>query len=134
MRRARYGRDNAAWPVVLSAVLLSGAVAAAVSAAAIRFGEDRPLRVASVRLGEIATGYATQAAKTGESPYAARAWAAALESALATVAERHGAVLLPARAVAAGAPDVTPEVESVLAALLGRRRPAESDARAGETP
>ena len=37
----------------------------------------------------------------------ARAWGAALEAALARVAARHGAVLLPARAVAAGAPDMT---------------------------
>ena len=52
----------------------------------------------------------------------ARAWGAALEAALARVAARHGAVLLPARAVAAGAPDVTAEVEAVLAGLLASSR------------
>ena len=39
-RRTRRGRDDAAWPVVLSSVLLAGAVAAAVSAAMLRFGPD----------------------------------------------------------------------------------------------
>ena len=48
----------------------------------------------------------------------ARAWGTALETALARVAARHGVVLLPARAVAAGAPDMTARVEAVLAAEL----------------
>ena len=48
----------------------------------------------------------------------ARAWGAALEAALARVAARHDVVLLPARAVAAGAPDMTARVEAVLAGLL----------------
>ena len=52
----------------------------------------------------------------------ARAWGAALEAALARVAARHDVVLLPARAVAAGAPDVTAEVEAVLAGLLASSR------------
>ena len=117
------GRDeNAAWPVMVSAVLLAGAVAAAMSAAMLRFGDDGAPAIASVRLGEIAAGYAVTAAGAGsseeETAADARRWAAALETALGRVAERHRVVLLPARAVAAGAPDLTVEVEAALAALL----------------
>ena len=125
-RRAPRRRDDAPWPVVLSAVLLAGAVAAAVAAAMLRFAPDDGPRIASVRLGEMTAAYAVKAA--GENAAAAavasdaRAWGAALETALARVAARHGAVLLPARAVAAGAPDVTAEVEAVLAGLLASSR------------
>ena len=49
-----------------------------------------------------------------------RVWALALEGALARVAREHRAVLLPARAVAAGAPDLTGEVEAALAETLAR--------------
>ena len=125
-RQARRGRDDAAWPAVVSAVLLAGAVAAAVSAAMLRFAPDDGPRIASVRLGEMTAAYAVKAA--GENAAAAavasdaRAWGAALETALARVAARHGAVLLPARAVAAGAPDVTAEVEAALAGLLASSR------------
>ena len=125
-RRAPRRRDDAAWPVVLSAVLLAGAVAAAVSAAMLRFAPVDGPRIASVRLGEMTVAYAVKAA--GENAAAAavasdaRAWGAALETALARVAARHDVVLLPARAVAAGAPDVTAEVEAVLAGLLASSR------------
>ena len=125
-RRVRRGRDDAAWPVVLSAALLAGAVAAAVSAAMLRFAPADAPPIASVRLGEMTAAYAVKAA--GENAPAAaaasdaRAWGAALEMALARVAARHGAVLLPARAVAAGALDVTAEVEAVLAGLLASAR------------
>ena len=125
-RRAPRRRDDAAWPVVVSAVLLAGAVAAAVSAAMLRFAPNDSPRIASVRLGEMTAAYAVKAA--GENAAAAavasdaRAWGAALETALARVAARHGTVLLPARAVAAGAPDVTAEVEAVLAGLLASAR------------
>ena len=51
---------------------------------------------------------------------ATRAWALALEAALARVAREHRAVLLPARAVAAGAPDLTADVEAALAEALAR--------------
>ena len=118
----RFGPDGGL-AVVLSAVLLSGAVAAAVSAATVRLAADRSPRIASVRLGEIATGYAVKAAGDGASAETAaagaRAWAFALETALVRVADRHGTVLLPARAVAAGAPDLTAQVESALAEALG---------------
>ena len=125
-RRAPRRGDDAAWPVVLSAVLLAGAVAAAVSAAMLRFAPDDGPRIASVRLGEMTAAYAVKAA--GENAAAAavasdaRAWGAALEAALARVAARHDVVLLPARAVAAGALDVTAEVEAVLAGLLASSR------------
>ena len=125
-RRAPRRRDDAAWPVVLSAVLLAGAVAAAVAAAMLRFAPADGPRIASVRLGEMTAAYAVKAA--GENAAAAavasdaRAWGAALEAALARVAVRHDVVLLPARAVAAGAPDVTAEVEAVLAGLLASSR------------
>ena len=132
-RGSRRGRDDAAWPVVLSAALLAGAVAAAVSAAMLRFGPNDSVRIASVRLGEMTAAYAVKAAGEGSSAEAAaadaRRWGIALESAMARVAERQGTVLLPARAVAAGAPDVTAQVEAELARLLGRDR---SSAR--ETP
>lgn len=112
-------RSDAAWPVMVSAVLLSGAVAAAVAAAMLRFAPVDAPRIASVRLGEMTAAYAVKAA--GEESSAdgaaadARHWAAALEAALARVAARHGVVLLPARAVAAGASDLTPQVEAALA-------------------
>ncbi len=123
-RRTRRGRDDAAWPVLLSSVLLAGALAAAVSAAMLRFGPVEAPRIASVRLGEMTAAYAVKA--TGENAPAAsaasdaRAWGTALETALGRVAARHRVVLLPARAVAAGAPDVTAELEAALAAELAR--------------
>ena len=106
--------------VLAAAVLLAGGVAAAVSAAMVRYAADRAPAIASVRLGELAADYAANAARTDatgqETARTVRAWALGLEDALAEVAKRHGVVLLPARAVAAGAPDLTAEVEAVLAA------------------
>ena len=106
---------------MVSAVLLSGAVAAAVAAATVRYGTEEPTRIAGVRLAEITAAYTTGAVKRGETAEDVRAWGAALEAALDRVAARRGAVLLPARAVAAGAPDLTPEVEAALAELLEAR-------------
>ena len=115
---------------MVSAVLLAGAVAAAVAAAMLRFGPNDSPRIASVRLGEITAAYAVKAvgekAPAATAARDARAWGLALEQALGRVALQHDAVLLPARAVAAGAPDLTPEVEAVLAAVLARGRPAGS--------
>ena len=136
--RAPRRRDDAAWPVVLSAVLLAGAVAAAVSAAMLRFAPVDGPRIASVRLGEMTAAYAVKAA--GENAAAAavasdaRAWGTALEAALARVAARHDVVLLPARAVAAGAPDMTARVEAVLAALLARSAPGAAVRPSGSNP
>ena len=132
-RRADTGRSGAsAWPVMVSAVLLSGAVAAAVAAATLRYGVEPPPRIAGVRLAEIAAAYTTRAASEGGTVEDVRAWGEALEAALDHVAERRGLVLLPARAVAAGAPDVTWHVEAVLAELLARGRPEGSGAPAGD--
>ena len=137
-RRAPRRRDDAAWPVVASAVLLAGAVAAAVSAAMLRFAPNDSPRIACVRLGEKTAAYAVKAA--GENAAAAavvsdaRAWGTALEAALARVAARHDVVLLPARAVAAGAPDMTARVEAVLAALLARSAPGAAVRPSGSNP
>ena len=137
-RRAPRRRDDAAWPAVVSAVLLAGAVAAAVSAAMLRFAPNDSPRIASVRLGEMTAAYAVKAA--GENAAAAavasdaRAWGAALEAALARVAARHDVVLMPARAVAAGAPDMTARVEAVLAALLARSAPGAAVRPSGSNP
>ena len=113
--------DNSAWPVMVSAVLVAAAVSGAVAAAMMRFADEEAPAIASVRLGEIAAGYAVGAAGAGgsaaETAADARRWAAALETALGRVSERHGVVLLPARAVAAGAADLTAEVEATLAAI-----------------
>ena len=114
------GREGepATWPVLLSAVLLAGAVAALVSATTVRLTANDAPRLASVRLGEMTAAYTTRAAEIGETPERVRAWGVALEAALGRVAQTHGVVLLPARAVAAGAPDVTSEVEAALAKAL----------------
>ncbi len=118
-------RSDSAWPAMVSAVLLSGAVAAAVAAATLRYGVDPPPRIAGVRLAEMAAAWTTRAATEGRSASEVRAWGTALEAALNDVAARHGLVLLPARAVAAGAPDMTRQVEAALAVIL---------ADGGETP
>ena len=129
--RGDMDRSGSGWPVVASAVLLSGAVAAAVTAATLRYGVEPPPRIAGVRLAEITAAYATRAAEQGESVEQVRAWGAALEAALDRVAETHGVVLLPARAVAAGAPDVTGQVEAALAAILARERGGETEPSQG---
>ena len=123
-------RSDAAWPVIVSAVLLSGAVAAVVSVGMPRIASPAP-RIGGVRLAEIAAEYTTRAASEGTAVEDVRAWGAALEAALGHVAERDGLVLLPARAVAAGAPDVTDRVEAALASFLalGEAMRIEGDAQ-----
>ncbi|MXY42310.1 MAG: hypothetical protein F4Y62_21215 [Rhodospirillaceae bacterium] len=124
-READSMRSDSAWPVLVSAMLLSGAMAAAIAAGVLRYGVEPPPGIAGVRLAEMTAAWTTRAAAEGVSAEAIRAWGAALETALDRVARDHGVVLLPARAVAAGAPDFTAEVEATLARLL---------ASAGETP
>ena len=126
------GRKGSSWPVMASAVLLSGAVAAAVAAATLRYGMEGPPRIAGVRLAEMTAAYTTRAASEGESAEDVRAWGEALEAALDRVAVTQGVVLLPARAVAAGAPDMTREVEAVLAELLARRPDTGTGAARGD--
>ncbi len=128
------GGTEPAWPVTISAVLLSGAVAAAVAAATLRYGIESPPGIAGVRLTEMTAAWTTRAAAEGRSASEARAWGTALETALDRVARDHGVVLLPARAVAAGAPDLTRQVEDTLAAILERNRAFLSRSANGEKP
>ncbi len=127
-------RSDSAWPVMMSAVLLSGAVAAAVAATTLRYGIESPPGIAGVRLAEMTATWTTQAASEGISAEGVRAWGVALETALDRVAHDHGVVLLPARAVAAGAPDLTRQVEDALAAILERNRAFLSRSANGEKP
>ncbi len=103
---------------VVSAALLSAGVAAAVAAVTVRLADGGP-RIATVRLAEIVAERAGDAARSdlppAESAAAARAWAAALEDALADLARDGRTVLLPARTVVAGAPDLTDSLRHVLA-------------------
>lgn len=112
---------------VLSAALLAAGVSAAVSSGFARYAQDPAPGIASVRLADLAADHVFQAMDSSKSAagggaledpapaYDAertRVWAASLERALGAVAARHGAVLLPARAVAAGAVDLTAEVKA----------------------
>ncbi len=127
-------RSDSAWAVMVSAVLLSGAVAATVAAAVLRYGVDPPPHIAGVRLAEMTAAWTTRAATEGRSAADVRAWGAALETALGRVAHDRGVVLLPARAVAAGAPDLTRQVEDALAAILAGRGSGPSALSGGEKP
>ena len=118
--------------LLAAALLLSGSVAAAVAAATLRYGVEPPPRIAGVRLAEITAAYTTRAATEGRTSEEVRAWGAALEAALDHVAARHGAVVLPARAVAAGAPDLTRQVEAALAQFLARRTGRSTGALPGD--
>ena len=126
--------------VLAACALLAGGIAAAVSATVLRYGPEigswalwnrawrgRAPRIASVRLAELAADHAARLARAetapGEVAAATRAWAVALESALARVALHRRAVLLPARAVAAGAPDLTAEVEAAMAQAMAGGAP-----------
>ena len=84
-----------------------------------RFSLEKPPRIASVRLASLTAGYVTRALREGgdskKALAAAREWGARLEEALAIVAARRGVVLLTAGAVAAGAEDLTAEVEAAMA-------------------
>ena len=113
--------------MLLAAVLLGIGVAAAVAAATVRLAENDAPRIGSVRLGALAAAHTAEAARADASPQetaaAVRTWARALEDALGEVAAHHRVVLLPARAVAAGAPDLTAEVEAAMARRLERPGP-----------
>lgn len=103
-----------------AALLLAAGIAAAVSAVTVRFALENPPRIASVRLADLTTDYVTRSLReSGDSKKAldaARAWAVRLEEALVRVAKHHGVVLFTAGAVAAGAVDLTREVEAAMAA------------------
>lgn len=103
-----------------AALLLSAGVAAAVSAVTTRVALEKVPRVASVRLAELTADYMARAAREHgdreEAAQAVRDWANRLEEALVQTAERHRAVLLPSRAIAAGAPDLTAEIKAAIRA------------------
>ncbi len=110
-----------------AALLLAAGVAAAVSAVTARMALERVPRVASVRLAELTADYMAKAARAHgdqeEAVKAVRGWAHRLEEALVRTAARHRAVLLPARAVAAGAPDLTAEIRAAIQAAPPRTLP-----------
>ncbi len=91
-------------PALLATLLLAAAVSSAVAVAMVRLTQPDPPRIASVRLTELTARFALDWAGDARSEEAAaaeaRRWALALQHALRAVAERHRAVLLPARAVA----------------------------------
>lgn len=112
-------------PTALAAALvLSAGVAAAVTA---RMALERVPRIASVRLAELTADYMAKAAREhgdrDETAKAVRGWARRLEEALVRTAARHRAVLLPARAVAAGAPDLTAEIKAAIQTALSKTHP-----------
>lgn len=137
-RRLAEGLPAVDWSAAACTLVLAAAVAAAVAVAMVRLTQPDPPRIASVRLGELTARFALDVAGGAGSEEAAtaeaRRWATALERALRAVAERHDAVLLPARAVAAGALDLTPEVEAALARSLEQPGPKAADASAGARP
>ncbi len=110
-----------------AALLLSAGVAAAVAAVTARMALERVPRIASVRLAELTADYMAKAARVHgdqeEAVKAVRGWAYRLEAALVRTAARHRAVLLPARAVAAGAPDLTAEIKAAIQAAPPRTLP-----------
>ena len=89
-----------------------------VSGALIDLDRGRP-GIGTVRLDELTAEFLSDAVRGAESPEAtaeaARAWGTQLEAALDGVAERHGVVLFPAHAVAAGARDYTVEIRAAMA-------------------
>ncbi len=106
-------------------LLLAAGIAAAVSAVTTRIVLERVPRVASVRLSGLTADYVTKSLRDGgDSKKAldeAREWAKRLEEALTRVAARRDVVLLTAGAVAAGAEDLTAEVEAAMAELATRK-------------
>ena len=107
--------------ILASAVLLAAGVSALVAAGLARIADAAP-GIARVRLAELVAEHAAEAARGNagaeRTAAATRLWAHALEDALRKTAARHGAVLLPARAVAAGAPDLTVDVRAELVRVL----------------
>ena len=115
------------FPAFVAALLLAAGVSAAVSAVTVRASLENVPRIASVRLSSLTADYVTRTLREGGDAEKAlgetRAWAKRLEEALAKTAARHGAILLTAGAVAAGAEDLTAEVEAAMAEFTSRRHP-----------
>ena len=119
-----------AYTTLGAAVLLATGVAASVSAITAHIVLERVPRTGSVRLAELTADYmATAAREHGGWEAAAedaRGWAKRLDAALVRTSAHHRVVLLPARAVAAGAEDFTAEVKAAMRAMA-----REEDVRAG---
>ena len=110
-----------------AAMLLATGVAASVSAVTAHIILERVPRTGSVRLAELTADYMARAAREGGDPdeavEAAREWARRLDEALVRTSARHRALLLPARAVAAGAEDFTAEVKAAMRAMARQDDP-----------
>ena len=106
-----------------ASALVAAGTAAAVAALALRLAPEPPPPVARVHLESLVAAHVEAAARDGAAPETTHAFAAALDAALGAVAARHRVVLLPARAVAAGAPDLTPAVRTALEAALTEPQP-----------
>ena len=118
-------------PAFAAALLLAAGVSAAVSAVTVRLALERVPRIASVRLSSLTADYVTRSLRDGgDSKKAldeAREWARRLEEALTKVSTRRRAVLFSSGAVAAGAEDLTREVEAAMAALASRKGPPKKE-------
>ena len=110
-----------AYATLGAAVLLATGVAATVSAVTAKIVLERVPRTGIVRLAELAADYMATAAREHSNreaaAEAARGWARRLDEALVRTSARHRVVLLPARAVAAGADDFTDEVKAAMRAM-----------------
>lgn len=75
-------------------------------------------RIGTVRLDDLTAEFLSEAVHGADTPEAAaeaaRVWGTQLEAALEAVARRHGVVLFPAHAVAAGAQDYTGEIRNAM--------------------
>lgn len=112
-------------PAFAAALLLAAGVSAAVSAVTARLALEPVPRIASVRLSSLTADYVTRSLREGgdskKALDAAREWAGRLEEALTRVSTSRRAVLFTSGAVAAGAEDLTREVEAAMAALASRK-------------
>ena len=107
------------WRLLACAVLLNAGISAVIAAGFAGSAANTAPRIATVRLAELVAarvdGVARGDADAEDAARAAREWAAALEGVLADVASRNRLVILPAQSVAAGALDLTGEIEAEIA-------------------
>ena len=112
---ARTKRFAGPGPGLWATAALAGAFLAG---ALVEFGGDGP-GIGTVRLDDLTAEVLAEAVRGADSPeasaVAARAWGTELETALNEVARRHGVVLVPAHAVAAGARDYTVDIRAAMA-------------------
>ena len=118
-------------PAFAAALMLAAGVSAAVSAVTARLALDRVPRIASVRLSNLTADFIVktlrQEGNNREALGAAREWSRRFEEALARVSARRGVVILTSGAVAAGARDLTREVEAAMAELASRKGPPKKE-------